>query len=525
MPRDDNLNSRTEKPLTKPSKRRMALACLMVTVTVAMPGSLAQTASDGWEDVGPGVEYREYRLPGPNRAYVARMDRNNPDVIIDSSIANGMLSDGKETVSGMAARYDDAINAWGQEWGTRNDVIVAINGSFHDLESGLPENGMIQGGWYIKRFEDLWGGSGFDWKFDRRAFVGACVAHRTDRQVITFLATDEQLEINGINTSRGRNDVVVFTPHFGPTTGTGDKGIEVLVEMSQPVSIVPLPRMVIGRILSIRDQRGSTPIPFDSVVLSAKGDAADELASNARVGDQIGISQEITHYDEDCQTRHGGDWTLSYASIEASWDFLREEAIYHFRDAGATSRQPRTAICFNDDFVHFVVVDGRRSGVSVGMTIAELANFCRGTLDASWGVNQDGGGSSTMVVNGEVKNMPSDGHERPVANGMMMIAVAPKVLSSRFEPGDITFTSDPANLRLGPGTNYAVLSLIPKGEPVAIVADRAGVNGVLATGATWWKVAHDDVVGWVRDDSLGDPAPGGRTSQTLREQMKMLTLR
>src|SRR3990172_6655955 len=236
MPRSDSPISRTRTILPKTPKRRMALACLVLTATLAIPGSLAQTASDGWEDVGPGVQYREYRQPGPIRAYVARMDRTNPDVIIDSSIATGMLSDGKETVSGMAAREDDAINGWGQEWGTRNDVIVAINGSVHYLESCLPGNGMIQGGWYVKRFEDLWGGSGFDWKFDRRAFVGGCIEHEPERQVVTLLRSGEQVGISGLNVPREGDSLIVYTPQYAPTTGTEDKGIEVLVEMSQPVS-------------------------------------------------------------------------------------------------------------------------------------------------------------------------------------------------------------------------------------------------------------------------------------------------
>jgi hypothetical protein len=496
---------------------------MMAVLVMIMPTGMAQTASDGWEDVGPGVQYREYRLPGPVRAYVARMDRNNPDVIIDSGLANGMLSDGKETVRGMAERQDEAINAWGQQWGTRNHVIVAINGSFHNVETGLPENGMIQGGWYIKRFEDLWGGSGFDWKFDRQAFVGACVMHREDRQVITFLATGNQVEINGINTGVGRDEVVMFTPQYGPTTNTGDSGVEVLVEMTQPVSIVPLPHMVLGTILQIRQHHGSTPIPFDSIVLSAKGDAAEQLAENAHEGDQIGISQEITHFEEDCQTPHPGDWTLSYASIEASWDFLRADSIYHFQDPGATSRQPRTAICFNDDYIYFIVIDGRRSGVSVGMTIMQLADFCRDTLGATWGVNQDGGGSSTMVVNGEVKNMPSDGSERAVANSMMMIAVEPTVLSGRFQPGDMTVTVDDTKLRLGPGSNYYMLSRIPQGQVVAIVDDPAGVNGVLAKGTYWWKVSYRDVVGWVPDDALANPT-SGNAFESMIDRLEKLTI-
>ena len=522
MHRHDLPTRRFGPPISKPSSRRVILACLVVAATLAVPGSLAQTASDGWEDVGPGVEYREYSLPGPVRAYVARMDRNNPDAIIDSSVASGMLTDGKETVSGMADRYDEAINAWGQTWGARNKVIVAINGSFHDLESGLPENGMIQGGWYVKRFEDLWGGSGFDWKYDRRAFVGGCIEHEPERQVVTFLRSGEQVGISGLNVPREGDSLIVYTPQYAPTTGTEDKGIEVLVEMSQPVSVVPLPHMVLGTIVQIREGKGSTPIPFDSIVLSARGDPKDALEENARVGDQIGISQEITHYDEDCRSRIEGDWTLSYASIEASWDFLKDDAIYRFNDVGATTRQPRTAICFNDDYVYFVVVDGRRAGVSIGMTIQQLADFCRGTLETTWGVNQDGGGSSTMVVNGEVKNRPSDGQERPVANGMLMIALEPKTLSERLFPGDVVLTLQPAEVRLGPGSDYAVVAQIPESEDVSIADDMAGVNGVLAKGSYWWKVTYGETIGWVQDEALGEPVSRGKSFESYMKRLEDL---
>lgn len=36
----------------------------------------------------------------------------------------------------------------------------------------------------------------------------------------------------------------------------------------------------------------------------------------------------------------------------------------------------------------------------------------------------DGGGSSVMIVNGEVKNSPSDGAVRPVGNGMLVVSNA-----------------------------------------------------------------------------------------------------
>jgi exopolysaccharide biosynthesis protein len=60
-----------------------------------------------------------------------------------------------------------------------------------------------------------------------------------------------------------------------------------------------------------------------------------------------------------------------------------------------------------------MVVDGR-SQYSAGMTLKEFAWYMRrfGAVDA---VNFDGGGSSELVLNGVVRNRPSDGKERPVS--------------------------------------------------------------------------------------------------------------
>ena len=67
----------------------------------------------------------------------------------------------------------------------------------------------------------------------------------------------------------------------------------------------------------------------------------------------------------------------------------------------------------------------RRSGhqdFSRGMTMVELANLMT-SLGAEDALNLDGGGSSTMLapdLNGYVgvRNSPSDGFERHVANGL-----------------------------------------------------------------------------------------------------------
>ncbi len=78
---------------------------------------------------------------------------------------------------------------------------------------------------------------------------------------------------------------------------------------------------------------------------------------------------------------------------------------------------PRTGIGMisNNHFV-FVVVDGRQSGYSKGVTLAEFAQIFK-DLGCATAYNLDGGGSSTMYFMGEVVNSPAGNHgERAVSD-------------------------------------------------------------------------------------------------------------
>jgi hypothetical protein len=85
--------------------------------------------------------------------------------------------------------------------------------------------------------------------------------------------------------------------------------------------------------------------------------------------------------------------------------------------ASHSKRHPRTAACYNDSSVIFVVVDGRQPRLSVGMTLQELGNLMV-SLGCTEAINTDGGGSSVMATvtqtNGsqlQIVNSPSDGRE------------------------------------------------------------------------------------------------------------------
>lgn len=96
------------------------------------------------------------------------------------------------------------------------------------------------------------------------------------------------------------------------------------------------------------------------------------------------------------------------------------------KNLAATIPQPRTALGLNKNgrWLTLMVVDGRQTGYSEGVTFPELGEMLI-SYGVHTGVNLDGGGSSTMVIKGSdgkprVLNSPIDlnepGRERAVAN-------------------------------------------------------------------------------------------------------------
>ena len=85
----------------------------------------------------------------------------------------------------------------------------------------------------------------------------------------------------------------------------------------------------------------------------------------------------------------------------------------HHRHQGV--RHPRSAVALTDNgHLLLVVVDGRRAGVSEGMSARELTLFLQENFHPKDAINMDGGGSSTLCVAGQgdpsthVVNYPTD---------------------------------------------------------------------------------------------------------------------
>ena len=77
----------------------------------------------------------------------------------------------------------------------------------------------------------------------------------------------------------------------------------------------------------------------------------------------------------------------------------------------AMKSNPRTAIGIIDDLHYVMVVSDGRTNESTGLSLYQFASFME-TLGVKTAYNLDGGGSSTMVFNGQVINNPTSSGKR-----------------------------------------------------------------------------------------------------------------
>jgi exopolysaccharide biosynthesis protein len=91
----------------------------------------------------------------------------------------------------------------------------------------------------------------------------------------------------------------------------------------------------------------------------------------------------------------------------------------NYQTSSMLEQHPRSAVGWNREHLFLVTVDGRQRG-SIGMTLEELASYLI-KLGCDEAMNLDGGGSATLWCQGQLRNQPCDGRERPVANSLVVV--------------------------------------------------------------------------------------------------------
>jgi hypothetical protein len=187
-------------------------------------------------------------------------------------------------------------------------------------------------------------------------------------------------------------------------------------------------RVFVNHVGLVLDNQPADEIPNDGYLIIATGDRAEELAQVLKPGEIVEIETVFGEGKRDVFALNGaplllkGGASIDRAHLEG-WplDELTPAALADEMHQWFSLRAPRTAVGVRQDGrILFVTIDGRRSDVSVGATIDELRGVMRalGAVDA---LNLDGGGSTTLVVDGEIKNTPSDETgARPVADAVLI---------------------------------------------------------------------------------------------------------
>ncbi len=204
--------------------------------------------------------------------------------------------------------------------------------------------------------------------------------------------------ISGINRERKDNELIVFTPEFGHTTLTNPGGLEIALKQGNVASINPL--------------SGSTPIPADGIVVSATGTRVSELR-HLHLGDRLLCCYYGPTLPYEDMT-NGVPQLIKNGKIDITWE--EEKSSKSFVE----SRHPRTAVAkLKDGKFLIITVDGR-SESSGGIGLQDLAEYLL-SLGATDAMNLDGGGSTTMFVDGKVVNHPSDKEgERKVGDAILV---------------------------------------------------------------------------------------------------------
>jgi len=357
--------------------------------------------SNAWAaTVAPGVEYTVYNLPHPNVAYVVSIDLSYPEYKLKMGFPQSKRNyTSRETVSTIASRYDNPPS---------HDVVAAVNGSFYS--TGIDINGILGGS---NNYIQLPTNNNETYMFADARWSRIDRSISSSGSKVTF-ADNSTLAIDKLNYTRTTDQLICYTPDWDTSTRTTVEGTEVILSgVSYPLRP---DKEVSGVVTAVRTgaQSLNNAIPAGGIVLSAEGTKATTLAANALVGDRIRVLCDVSTstYNNAMFAITGAGWIVyNGAPYTAMWSYYSDS----FK-----GRNPRTMVAWNSTHLFLIAVDGRQA-FSVGMTFDEMAEFCINYLGATDCINLDGGGSTTMVVNGSVMNSPSGGVERAIANAVLLV--------------------------------------------------------------------------------------------------------
>ncbi len=349
--------------------------------------------------VGPGTTQTSLSVVGPTklRVFYTTTDLTNPYVEMRATMANDKLGSGATVASiGKSHHKEGAL------------YFAGVNADF--FSGSYPIGTTVSNGEIYYASNNGW----YHWAIDEDKVPH--LGQMTVGGTVTNAAGTSSHSITGFNRAREANNMIIYTPKYGSTTGTNAYGSEVLIT---PIDgAIAMGKAVKVKVASSPATAGSMAIPAGSYVLSGHGTAAT-FVSGLTIGQEITVNLTLTLGGKSIAATEvlGGKPTI----LSGGQVLNTQDALDHL-----TALNPRTAVGHDATGTKLVmlVVDGR-SQVSVGCVSKVLADIMR-EVGCSEALNFDGGGSSTLYVDAlGVRNVPSEGSERSVPNALFAVATAP----------------------------------------------------------------------------------------------------
>ena len=364
-----------------------------VVVTTLLFAVFAAPASAGRVSLMPRVTYErqvQFTPHGPVVVHILRAPKPTGLYALRPLLSNDSLL-GRETVTSMQRRASASAN------------VAGVNGDFWTWDEGIPTGMLMQSG--VLQTPPHPQRSSLGVTDDGSLLVGRV------SMLGQWQGSGPIRALNGLNQRPGAQGVSLFTPVWGAATPRASGTVEVVLAPFPPTA--PATELV-GLVTQITTG-GGTRIPRGGAVLVARGSAANRLAAEAAIGENMLVKLFLRP-----------NWAAVVDAIGGGPVIVRDgqpvfQALEDFSSSQLGPRDPRTGVGqLADGRLVFVVVDGRQPGYSVGVTNFELAQMLV-RLGAVTGTALDSGGSSTMAFNGKLLNRPSDsGGVRAVGDALTL---------------------------------------------------------------------------------------------------------
>ena len=354
----------------------------------------------------PGVSYQHDTMPKvPWSIHVAKMDRTRADLELRSTLARGKV----EGLSTLVQQVQALPPAEGHP-------VAAINGDFYVVDEKNPYLGDPRG-------LQILDGELVSAPTDQASFwidaAGQPQATNVLSQLKVTWADGSSTPI-GLNEERREGAVVLFTPRHGLSTRTKG-GRELILEAVGGGPWLPLQA---GREFSVRVREtrtnGNTTLSDGVLVLSI----STSLLTNAAVASQavdgaiVKLSTATIPVLAGVKMAISGGYVLLRDGRKQEIQTPQSDA-YKYRSVN--ERHPRAAIGASREHIFLVEVDGRQPELSMGMTLGELGDYMQ-KLGCELALSLDGGASATFWYQEKVLNSPCNGSNRPIANGIVVVA-------------------------------------------------------------------------------------------------------